>query len=46
MKYKIIGLTTTALVLLAVTLVSLIIPEDNGTRYIEHIIAESAYCYD
>ena len=40
MKYKIIGLTTTALVLLAVTLVSLIIPEDNGTRYIEHIIAE------
>ena len=37
MKYKIIGLTTTALVLLAVTLVSLIMPEDNGKRYIEHI---------
>jgi len=37
LKYKIIGLTTTALVLLAVTLVSLIMPEDNGKRYIEHI---------
>ncbi len=37
MKYKIIGLTTTALVLIAVTLVSIMMPEDNGKRYIEHI---------
>ena len=37
MKYRIIGLATTALVLLVVTLVSIMMPEDNGKRYIEHI---------
>ena len=41
MKYKIIGLSATALVLLAVTLVSIIMPEDNGKRYIEHIDNET-----
>lgn len=40
MKYKIIGLSATALVLIAVILISQMMPEDNGTRYIEHIKAE------
>lgn len=40
MKYKIIGLSATALVLIAVILISQMMPEDNGTRYIEHIMAE------
>lgn len=38
MKYKIIGLTATALVLIAVMLVSLTMPENNGDRYIEHLM--------
>ena len=40
MKYKILGLSATALVLIAVILISKTMPEDNGTRYIEHIMAE------
>lgn len=40
MKYRIIGLTTTALVLIAVILISVMMPEDNGERYIEHIKTE------
>ncbi len=40
MKYKIIGLTVAALMLTAVILVSRTMPEENGTRYIEHIKAE------
>ncbi|MBQ9986368.1 MAG: CotH kinase family protein [Oscillospiraceae bacterium] len=40
MKYKIAGLLVLALVLIAVTLISRTMPEDNGTRYIEHIMAE------
>lgn len=37
MKYKLIGITASALVLAAVTTVSFMMPEDNGKRYIEHI---------
>lgn len=40
MKYKIIGLSATALMLIAVFVISFIMPEDNGARYIEHINAE------
>lgn len=40
MKYKIIGLSVTALVLIAVILISQMMPEDNGIRYVEHIMAE------
>ena len=36
MKYRIIGGTATALVLLAVFIISLLLPEDNGHRYVEH----------
>ena len=39
MKYKIIGLTAVALVLIAVLTISFVMPEDNGQRYIEHIEA-------
>jgi len=39
-KYKIIGISVTALVLITVLCISFIMPEDNGTRYIEHIMAE------
>ena len=40
MKYKIIGLSAAALMLIAVIFISQTMPEDNGTRYIEHIKAE------
>lgn len=40
MKYKIIGLSATALMLTAVILVSFSMPTDNGKRYIEHVMAE------
>lgn len=40
MKYKIIGISAVALVLITVLCISFIMPEDNGTRYIEHIMAE------
>ncbi len=40
MKYKIIGLSVSALMLIAVIFISRIMPEDNGTRYIEHVMAE------
>ncbi len=40
MKYKIIGISVTALVLITVLCISFIMPEDNGARYIEHIMAE------
>ena len=40
MKYKIIGISVTALVLITVLCISFIMPEDNGKRYIEHIMAE------
>ncbi len=40
MKYKLIGLSATALALIAIIFISKFLPEDNGTRYIEHIIAE------
>ena len=40
MKYKLIGLSVLAAVLLAIFLISFSMPEDNGTRYIEHIMAE------
>ena len=40
MKYKIIGLSTVALVLVAVFLISFMMPEDNGKRYHQHIEAE------
>ena len=39
MKYKILGLSTTAIVLLAVIVISLAMPKNNGKRYIEHIDA-------
>ncbi len=40
MKYKIIGLSATALVLIAVMAISFIMPTDNGKRYHQHIEAE------
>jgi len=40
-KYKIIGITAMALVLVAVLLISMTMPEDNGKRYIEHTMAEA-----
>lgn len=40
MKYKIIGLTAVALVLVAVMFISQMMTEEKGTRYIEHIKAE------
>jgi len=40
LKYKIIGLSAVALVLWAVILISFLMPEDNGKRYIEHVTAE------
>ena len=40
MKYRLIGFSATALVLIAVILISQIMPEENGIRYIEHIMAE------
>ncbi len=40
MKYKIAGLSVTALALIAVIMISFSMPEDNGRRYIEHIMAE------
>ena len=40
MKYKLIGLSVAALTLVAVIFISKTMPEDNGTRYIEHIMAE------
>ncbi len=40
MKYKLIGLSATTLTLIAVIFISMYMPEDNGTRYIEHILAE------
>ena len=39
MKYKIIGLSATALVLIAVMTIRFLMPEDNGQRFIEHIEA-------
>ncbi len=45
MKYKLIGLSALALTLIAVIFISKSMPEDNGTRYIEHIIAEeNTFC--
>ncbi len=41
MKYKIIGMSATALVLLAVMIISFMMPEDNGKRYHQHIEAET-----
>lgn len=40
MKYKIIGISVTALVLITVLCISFIMPEDNGKRYHQHIEAE------
>lgn len=40
MKYKIIGMSVTALVLVMVLCISFITPEDNGKRYHQHIEAE------
>lgn len=40
MKYKITGLSAAALVLIAVFIISMIKPTDNGARYIEHIMAK------
>lgn len=40
MKYKLIGLSAVALTLIAIIFISMSLPEDNGTRYIEHIKAE------
>ena len=40
MRYKLIGLSTLALVLVAIIFISSSMPEDNGKRYIEHIMAE------
>lgn len=41
MKYKIIGISAMALVLVAVFVISMTMPEDNGKRYIEHTMAEA-----
>ncbi len=40
MKYKLIGLSVVTLTLIAVLFISQSMPKDNGTRYIEHIMAE------
>lgn len=40
MKYKIIGMSVTALVLVTVLCISFIMPEDNVKRYHQHIEAE------
>ncbi len=40
MKYKLIGLSAAALTLIAVIFISQSMPEDNGKRYIEHIMAQ------
>ena len=40
MKYKLIGLSAVALTLIAIIFISKSMPEDNSTRYIEHIMAE------
>lgn len=40
MKYRILGLSATALVLAAVIFISLTMPGNNGERYIEHVKAE------
>ncbi len=40
MKYKLIGSFATALALIAILIISFMMPEDNGTRYIEHIMSE------
>lgn len=40
MKYKILGLLTTALALVSVIIISRLMPENNGIRYIEHLNAE------
>ena len=40
MKYKLIGITATALTLVSVILISMFMPEDNGKRYIQHVMAE------
>lgn len=40
MKYKLIGLLQVALTLLAIFIISISMPADNGKRYIEHIDAE------
>ncbi len=40
MKYKLIGLSVVTPTLIAIIFISKSMPEDNGTRYIEHIMAE------
>ena len=40
MKYKVIGLSTVALALIAILFVSAMLPEDNGKRYHQHLEAE------
>lgn len=40
MKYKLTGLLAVTLTLAAIIFISKSLPEDNGTRYIEHIMAE------
>ena len=40
MRYKLIGLSTLALALIAIIFISSIMPENNGKRYIEHIMAK------
>ena len=42
MKYKLIGLSALALALVAIVFISGAMPEDNGKRYIEHIMEEKA----
>ncbi len=46
MKYKLIGLSAVALTLVAIIFISKSMPEDNGTRYIEHIMAEEKAVYE
>lgn len=41
MKYKFIGLSAVALTLIAIILISFMMPEDNGKRYHQHIEAET-----
>lgn len=40
MKYKLIGLSVVTLTLIAIILISGLLPEDNGKRYHQHIEAE------
>ena len=40
MKYKLIGLSVVTLTLIAIILISFMMPEDNGKRYHQHIEAE------